>query len=87
MDNFQYHRDSVSDPARSARVAVPQDAAMLPIVPKAVFVGSGGDVKLRCIDDEAPVLFRNVPSGTILPLRAAELWQSDTTAGDLVLLS
>lgn len=87
MDRFDSFRDSVSAPARSAAPVEPADGQLLPIVPKALFVGSGGDVNLRCIGDNAPVLFRNVASGSLLPIRATEVLATGTTAADLVALS
>jgi len=87
MDDFQHYRDSVSSPARSASAVAPSDSAPLAKVPKAIFVGTAGDVHLRAVDDEASVLFRNIPAGTILPVRAALILQSGTTASDIVALA
>lgn len=86
MDRFHRTADSVSDPARTARPVFPTDGAILPSVPKALFVGSAGNVHLRCIDDTDPVLFRNLPAGAILPVRVVEILASGTTASDLVVL-
>ena len=87
IDRFKHARDSVSDPARSAIPVDPNDGIEFAEIPKALFVGTGGDVHLRCVADAAPVLFRNVPDGSILPIRAAELLATGTTAGDIVALS
>jgi len=87
MDEFHYRRDAVSDPARSAVSVTSADAAELQIVPKAIFVGSGGDVHLRCVDDDSGVIFRNVPDGAILPVRAQAVLASGTTASDIVALA
>ena len=86
MDQFQRLADSVSDPARSALDVTPADGVALSTIPKALFVGSAGNVHLRCVDDTEPVLFRNLPSGSILPVRAAEILATGTTAANLVLL-
>lgn len=85
-DNFRHSLDAVSDPARSALAAVPADGIPLASIPKAVFVGTAGDLTLRAVDDSQPVTFRNLAAGTILPVRAAEIRATGTTAADLVLL-
>ena len=86
MDQFYQSQDSVSDPARSVGSVVPSDQALLPLIPKAIFVGIGGDVVLRAVDDAAAVTFRNVPDGSILPVRAIQVRATGTTADALVLL-
>lgn len=86
MDQFYQSQDSVSDPARSVLSVVPSDQAPLPMIPKAIFVGAGGDVALRAVDDTQVVTFRNVPDGSILPVRAIEIRATGTTADALVLL-
>lgn len=84
MDRFEHFGDCVSDPARRAAPVIPSGAQPLTQVPKALFVGSGGDIRLRCTDDDAPVLFRNIPSGSILPVRPAHILSDGTSATDLV---
>lgn len=86
MDEYAYNSDAVSDPARSTLSIVPSDDQALKKVPKALFVGTGGDVVLRAAKDENPVTFRNVADGSILPVRAAQVYQSGTTAADMLAL-
>ena len=87
MDEFQQYSDSVTSPARSVEAIVPSDSVPLVRVPKAIFVGGAGDVHLRAVDDNDSVSFRNVPAGTILPVRATMVLQTGTTALHLVALS
>tara|TARA_A100001391_G_scaffold188957_2_gene159973 strand:- start:50567 stop:50830 length:264 start_codon:yes stop_codon:yes gene_type:complete len=84
MDRFKNSSDSVSDPARSLVALDAASSAPLNSTPKAVFIGTGGDIALRAIDDDTAVTLRNVPSGTILPIRAAQLDPALTTASDIV---
>ncbi|MFN4019899.1 MAG: hypothetical protein ACK4IC_05220 [Erythrobacter sp.] len=86
MDRFQHLGDSVSDPARKAAPLTPSATETLTEIPKAIYVGTGGHIRLKCIDDVTPVSFRNVVSGTILPVRAAQVMIEGTTATDLVAL-
>ncbi len=86
MDRFQQLGDSVSDPARKAAPLTPSATQTLSEIPKAIYVGTGGHLRLKCIDDVTSVLFRNVVSGTILPVRAEQVMIEGTTAADLVAL-
>ncbi len=50
----------------------------------AIYVGVGGDIKVK---DKAgtTVTFKNVPTGSILPIAEVELiYSTDTTATDMV---
>lgn len=83
-DPFANQVDSLCTPSRAPFAIVPQDGTGLPIVPKAIYVGTGGTVVLRGIDGVADVTLRNVPSGQILDIRASHVRATGTTASDLV---
>lgn len=83
-DEFGSFAQSPTTPSEYAYVVVPADASALPAVPKFLYVGSGGDVTLRTVDAEADVVFRNVPAGGYLFVRASHVRASGTTAGDIV---
>jgi hypothetical protein len=83
-DQFDTAADSLIAPARKCFPIIPSNTAELPVLPKAIYVGSGGSIVLRAIDSTQDVTFTNVPSGTILDVRAVALRQSGTTAGNLV---
>jgi hypothetical protein len=87
-DKFSGYADSVASPSRAPVAIVPSDTADLANVPKAIFVGTGGDIALIGIDGapETPVLFRNVPTGTTLDVCARRIIATGTTAQDLVAL-
>lgn len=53
-------------------------------IASALFVGTGGDVALVGKDGAAPVVFKNVPSGTILNTQAVYVKRTGTTASDIV---
>lgn len=83
-DPFASHADSVAAPARRAFAITPHATNALSPVPKALFVGTGGDVVLRSIDGTADVTFRNVASGQVLDVRAEYVRAAGTTAADIV---
>lgn len=84
-DKFKYHQQQLSSPSRDFVVANKDDNADLPQVSRAIYVGTGGDVN-AVREDGTAVLFRNVPSGFILPIRCFRIKAAGTTASDLVVL-
>lgn len=83
-DKFDQFADSPSAPSRSVFTVAPHDADPLPQLPKALYVGTGGDVTLRCADDAVDVTFRNVPSGSLIRARARFVRATGTTAADIL---
>lgn len=83
-DPFSSASDSLIAPARIAFVITPEDALDLPSATRAIYVGTGGDLAVQSVGSDAVVILRNVPSGTILPIRAGAVRDTDTTAADLV---
>ena len=86
LDPFNDVADSITAPASAAVPIVPDDATPLATTPRAIYVGSGGDVTMRGKRDGVPRLWRNVPSGAVLPFRAALVCATGTTAADLLAL-
>lgn len=83
-DRFDHHADTPNSPSRSMLSVAPHDVDPLPRLPKALYVGTGGDVTLRCVDDGADVVFRNVPSGALIRARARYVRATGTTAADIL---
>ena len=83
-DTYDGMADTVSSPSRSVYAVTPNDAAPLAKLPKALYVGTGGNVALRCVDDTADVVFKNVPSGSIVRVRAQFVRAAGTTASDIL---
>jgi hypothetical protein len=83
-DDFSNFSDGPQLPSRHPFAIVPHDSNPLTRVTKAIYVGSGGTVVLRAVDGQADVTFRNLGDGQILPVRAAFVRASGTTAGDLI---
>ena len=52
--------------------------------PQAIYVGTGGDIALRLIGDSTVVVYKNVPSGSWLPVLADKVMSTNTTASDIV---
>ncbi|MDC9832627.1 spike base protein, RCAP_Rcc01079 family [Rhizobium binxianense] len=71
-------------PASRAAAATPNDSAMVGAC--ALHIGTTGDVAIAPRRDMDPVVFRNVPAGTILPVHAAIVALTGTTASNIVAL-
>ena len=85
-DQFSNSADQVSAPATRAVSVTPHDSNALSDIPKALFVGTGGNITMRGVNGSADQLWKNVPSGSVLPFRAQYVRATGTTAADLLAL-
>lgn len=83
-DKFASFAQSPNTPSEQAFAVTPDDQSALSTVPKYLYVGNGGHVTLRTVDSAADVVFRNVPSGGYLYVRASHVRASGTTASGIV---
>ena len=88
-DRFVNNSDTVIAPSRHVVAVVPSDSTDLTDTPKALYIGTGGDVKVIGID--APtgatgVVFKNVSGGQVLDVRPRRVLAAGTTAADIVAL-
>lgn len=80
------YADNPLGAASAAFAVTPSDAAELASIPRALFVGTGGNITLRLADDGADVLLKNVQSGQVLDVQARFVRATGTTAADIVAL-
>jgi hypothetical protein len=85
-DNFSNSTDALHAPAARAVAVTPDDANPLTDIPKALYVGTGGDIAARGLRDTADQLWKAVPAGTVLPFRARYIRATGTTAADILAL-
>ncbi|TIX48980.1 spike base protein, RCAP_Rcc01079 family [Alteraurantiacibacter aquimixticola] len=83
-DPFANYKDSPIAPSTNCFAVQPSDDEGLPVPTKALYVGQAGDVMLLALRSASPVLFANVPAGTILDVRAQAVHATGTTASDIV---
>lgn len=83
-DEYQYDVDRVFAPSRNLVAVTPSDVTPLSTACKGIYVGTGGNITLRAMDDSADVLLKNVPTGAILPIRLQYVKATGTTATDIV---
>jgi hypothetical protein len=82
-DTFKTFARSLTSPPENAAAIAPSDAADLGHVTRALYVGGGGDVAARLMGGGEAV-FRNLPSGSLIPIRVARVLAAGTTATDLI---
>jgi hypothetical protein len=82
-DSFSKFSRSLTSPPEDAAAILPDDATPLGHVPRAIFVGQGGDLKVRMLRG-GEVTLVNVASGSLIPLRVSHVHATGTTAADLV---
>lgn len=66
--------------ARNAVTITPHATNAIAPIPDQVYVGGTGDITCRLMGDSADVVFKAVPVGTLLPIRAQYIRVTGTTA-------
>lgn len=61
----------------------PQDNTKLDVIPRALYIGSEGDLTVTDADGDT-VTFVAVPAGTILPVMPVTVESTNTTASNIV---
>ena len=84
-DAFSSFAKSPTRPARNMAVVTPDDDADLGYVAK-LYIGTGGDVEVNGAESGTAIVFKNVPSGTLLPIEVSRVLDGNTTALDIVAL-
>lgn len=72
-------------PAVSAAAVTPSDSANLPSLARALYIGTSGNVAAVLPNDDV-VLFSNLQSGQILPVRVKRVNSTNTSATNIVAL-
>ena len=83
MDNYRYYQGGLQAPARNAAEVTKNDAADLPFVARNLYVGTAGDLRVTLLSG-AVVTYKNVPAGYEKQGRFKRVWDTGTTAADIV---
>ncbi len=83
-DRVKNQMDLASDPAVDAEDAdIASSDHAFAAVTRAIYVGTGGDVKVDMHGGTA-VTFKSVAGGTVLPIAVSNVYQTGSTASDIV---
>ena len=85
MDKFANFPTTPISPARGGVSVTPNDTTELTQVSRALYIGQGGDVSLTLADGDTLIL-EAVPAGSVLPVRAATVRATGTTAAAIIAL-
>ena len=83
-DPFVSHETALSSPARNGFSITPNDGIDLSVVCRSLFIGGGGDVSIILANDSSSVVFKNIPTGSVLPVFAKRVEATLTTATDIL---
>lgn len=83
-DNFEFQPDRPEGPSCAPYAVTPHDTNPLPVIPKCLYIGTGGQVTLRGKDGGADVTYKNLGDGSYIYVRATYVRASGTTASDIV---
>lgn len=61
----------------------PSDSDDLDVVPRAIYVGGSGDVKVDMLDGST-VTFKSLQAGEVHWIRPRRVYSTDTTATDII---
>jgi hypothetical protein len=79
------HRGADATVAAKRAVAVTaSDATIIPVT-RALYIGTGGNIKVRMAEDQADATFTNVAAG-IFPVQVDMVYSTDTTASGILAL-
>ena len=82
-DKFGGAASQLDSPATNHFAVTPANTGEFTDVARALYVGVGGDVSVVSLNDQT-VVYKNAPSGTIIPIRCKRVNSTGTTATDIV---
>ena len=83
QDRYASRAAGSDGPATHGFAIAPDDGADLAETTRAIYVGSAGNL-VAVLASGAELTFASVPSGTVLPVRAARIRATGTSASGLI---
>ena len=82
---YKFESIGLSSPAYSAEAVTPSDVTNFSSFARALYVGGAGNISVVMRDGET-VVFNSLAAGSILPILAARVNATNTTATNIVAL-
>jgi hypothetical protein len=76
--------NGILDPGREAIAVTPSDSTNLTDIPKALFIGTAGDISVDPVDGPGTAVIFKVPQGVFDAVRVKRVRATGTTADDIV---
>lgn len=85
-DQFEGHAQGLTAPATSALTVTPSDSQDLPTMPRAIYVGGAGALRVELLDAPvgSDVTLSALQPGMVYPLRVRKVYATGTTATGLI---
>lgn len=83
QNDFRGDPPRLDSPAAYATAITPSDTEDLSHVSRAIYVGTGGNLTVT-MQGGGDAVFRNLPNGSLLPVRVTRVKSTGTTADDLL---
>lgn len=83
-DAFAQFKSGLESPAVRISEVDPSDSTDLPEASRAINVAQSGAVRVTTVEGTTATIF--VAAGIAFPIRAARIWSTGTTAGNIVAL-
>ena len=77
--------NKVTQQAIKAVAVTPNDGAELTLSGGVLYIGTGGDVKVTTISGD-DVTFKNLPNGSVLAVQVKKVFNTGTSAADILAL-
>ncbi len=85
-DKFASSADSLTSPLTGGFAVTPSDSVDMTRTSRCLWVGGGGNIAIVLAGSGEVVTLTNVPSGSMLPIRATRVNLTNTTATSIVAL-
>ena len=83
MDKYESFGRNITEPPDDAFAITPSDSQNLSVIPRALFIGTGGDVAVETKAGNNAT-FKNVQAGSMLVVRVNKVLTTGTTASDIL---
>ncbi|MEM8730026.1 MAG: hypothetical protein AAGF79_08910 [Pseudomonadota bacterium] len=83
-DAFDTFTSGLESPATHVVGAVPSDSTDLPVASRGINVAGSGTVRVTTVGGTTETIY--VVAGAAFPIRASRIWQTGTTATDIVVM-
>ena len=86
VDLYPGQGGDMGSPYQRGFAVTPDNSNDLAFVTRGIFVGTGGAALKVTLLDGTDLVFANVPSGTLLPIRATKVFATGTGCSNIVAL-
>jgi len=79
-----FHSADATVAAKRAVNVIPSDSTVIPVT-RSLYLGTGGDIRVRMAEDQGVITFPNVAAG-FFSVQVDQIYSTSTTAADIIAL-